>query len=154
MEAVLSWTVPFLPEGKPRHLLGVAEIDDIFKLVEMGIDTFDCVMPSRFGRMGTALVKIKNHKPKCKNYNDKYILDLTKTAFADDKKPIDEGCKCMVCQNYNRGYIHHLFRAKELLGYRLVTYHNLWFMERLVDEIREAIFNNELAKLKEHWLKL
>ena len=145
MEKVLDWVVPLLPKEKPRHLLGVGEIDDIFTLVEKGIDSFDCVMPTRLGRMGHLLVR--------KVENREWKLDITKAMYASDKRPIDENCDCFVCRNYNRGYINHLFRAKELLAYRLATFHNLFFLENLMREIRTAIKEEKLDQVKKKWLQ-
>jgi len=145
MEKVLDWVVPLLPKEKPRHLLGVGEIDDIFTLVEKGIDSFDCVMPTRLGRMGHLLVR--------KVENREWKLDITKAMYASDKRPIDENCDCFVCRNYNRGYINHLFRAKELLAYRLCTFHNLFFLENLMREIRTAIKEEKLDQVKKKWLQ-
>ena len=145
MEKVLDWVVPLLPKEKPRHLLGVGEIDDIFTLVEKGIDSFDCVMPTRLGRMGHLLVRNVE--------NREWKLDITKAMYASDKRPIDENCDCFVCRNYNRGYINHLFRAKELLAYRLATYHNLYFLENLMREIRTAIKEEKLDQVKKKWLQ-
>jgi len=142
MRDVLEWTVPFLPEHKPRHLLGVGEIDDIFALVEKGIDTFDCVMPTRLGRMGQILVQNKKE----------HSLDINKAEYAYDLGPIDENCGCWVCRSFSRAYLHHLFRAKELLAYRLATYHNLCFMENLVDKIRKSISDGSFLLLKKEWL--
>ncbi len=139
MVEVLDWVTPRLPEEKPKHLLGVGEIDDIFALVERGIDTFDCVMPTRLGRMGQILVKNQR-------------LDMTKAIYAEDKGPLDKECQCPVCHNYSRAYVHHLFRAKELLAYRLATFHNLWVMEELVGQIRQAIGKARLKELKAEWL--
>ena len=144
MEKVLDWVVPLLPKEKPRHLLGVGEIDDIFTLVEKGIDSFDCVMPTRLGRMGHLLVR--------KVENREWKLDITKAMYASDKRPIDENCDCFVCRNYNRGYINHLFRAKELLAYRLATYHNLYFLENLMQDIRMSIQEGRFDRLKKEWL--
>ncbi len=141
MIKVLDWVMPLLPAEKPRHLLGVGEIDDIFELVERGVDSFDCVMPTRLGRMGFALGKFK----------EKFLIDLNKAEFAEDKGPIEEGCQCFVCQNYSRGYLHHLFRAKELLAYKLATYHNLYFLEKLVGQIRSSIKEGRFLKLKKEW---
>ena len=135
---VLDWVTPILPERKPRHLLGVGEIDDIFSLVEHGIDTFDCVQPTRLARMGRLLAQNEN--------------DITKKIFAEDKKPIDPECQCYTCTHFSRAYMHHLFRVRELLAYRLVTIHNLWFIHRLVDDIREAIGNGTFLALKRRWL--
>lgn len=142
MVTVLDWVIPRLVSEKPRHLLGVGEINDIFELVQRGIDSFDCVMPTRLGRMGFCLAQ----------KTERFLIDLNKSIFAFDEKPIEEDCRCFVCQNYSRAYLHHLFGTKELLAYRLATYHNLWFLERLADNIREAIGQNEFLNLKKQWL--
>jgi tRNA-guanine transglycosylase len=148
MQEVLDWTVPYLPDKKPRHLLGVGEIDDIFALVERGIDSFDCVMPTRLGRMGHLL---------CRPYKDtknevKYSYDVTKPAFKASKEPLEKDCGCAVCRNYSRGYLNHLFKSNELLAYKLATYHNLSFMEKLVRKIRESINQGSFHKLKSEWV--
>jgi queuine tRNA-ribosyltransferase len=148
MKKVLEWVTPLLPENKPRHLLGVGEIDDIFTLVKAGIDTFDCVMPTRLGRMGHILTKIQNPKSKIQNFT----YDITKTKFAEDKKPLDPQCDCYVCRNFTRAYICHLFRSRELLAYRLATYHNLYFVNKLIAQIRQAIKENRLEELEREWL--
>ncbi len=141
MKEVLDWVVPLLPENKPRHLLGVGEIDDIFSLIKAGVDTFDCVMPTRLGRMGRILTKFQN-----------FTYEVTKTKFNEDKQPLDPQCRCYVCQNFTRAYICHLFRTRELLAYRLATYHNLYFINKLVSQIRQAIRENRLEKLEKEWL--
>jgi len=143
MRNVLRWVVPLLPEEKPRHLLGVGEIDDIFALVEQGVDTFDCVMPTRLARLGQILVQDRRKK---------YFLDINKAEYAQDLKPLDENCACWVCQNFSRAYLHHLFRAKELLAYRLASYHNLCFMTNLTEQIRQAIAEDRFEQLKKEWL--
>ncbi|MFH1832902.1 MAG: tRNA guanosine(34) transglycosylase Tgt [Candidatus Levyibacteriota bacterium] len=147
MRDVLNWVYPFLPEDKPRHLLGIGEVDDIFDAVDKGMDTFDCVIPTRFGRYGIVFVpkpegNIKNH----------FRIDLNKSIYARDKGPISKDCKCYTCQNFTRGYLNHLFRAQELLGYRLATYHNLYFIVDLVKQIRESILEGRFEKLKKKWL--
>ena len=149
MKKVLDWVVPLLPENKPRHLLGVGEIDDIFTLVKAGVDTFDCVMPTRLGRMGYILIKSQNSNVKCQNFT----YEITKTKFAEDKQPLDPQCDCYVCQNFTRAYICHLFRSKELLAYRLATYHNLYFVNKLVERIRQAIRENSLESLEKEFLQ-
>lgn len=146
MRDALEWTVPFLPEEKPRHLLGIGEIDDIFDAVEWGMDTFDCVIPTRFGRYGIAFVS-----PPEGNIKNKFRLQLSKTAYAKDSGPIDKHCGCYVCQNFTRAYIHHLFRAEELLGYRLVSYHNVFFLIHLVKDIRQAILDGRFGQFKKEW---
>jgi tRNA-guanine transglycosylase len=128
MANVLEWVTPVLPEDKPRHLLGVGEIDDIYTLISHGIDTFDCVQPTRLARMGILFVGTSE-------------MDITKLVFAEDTEPIDKTCQCYTCKNYSRAYVHHLFRVRELLGYRLATMHNVYFIHHLVSEIRDAIGN-------------
>lgn len=145
MKNVLDWVVPLLPKEKPRHLLGVGEIDDIFTLVEEGIDSFDCVMPTRLGRMGFCLIEGRE--------NERFLLDLNKANLETDEGPIDKECQCMVCKSYSRAYLHHLFRTKELLGYRLATFHNLFFLENLMREIRKAIEEEKFEQIKEKWLR-
>jgi len=152
MKKVLGWIVPLLPESKPRHLLGVGEIDDIFTLVKGGVDTFDCVMPTRLGRMGQILIKSSRFNPPAGGQNSKFTYDITKTRFAEDKKPLDPQCDCYACRNFTRAYICHLFRSRELLAYRLATYHNLYFVNKLVSQIRQAIKENRLEELKKEWL--
>lgn len=125
MEQVLSWVTPILPEHKTRHLLGVGEIDDIPTLISHGIDTFDCVQPTRLARMGILFPNI----------------DITKKEFEQDATPIYGG--------YSRAYLHHLFHVRELLGYRLATMHNLCFIHHLVQEIRDAIGNGTFSRYNE-----
>jgi len=153
MKKVLEWVGPLLLETKPRHLLGVGEIDDIFTLVKAGVDTFDCVMPTRLGRMGQILIKsprLKRRAGKSQNFT----YDITKTKFAEDKRPLDPQCDCYVCRNFTRAYLYHLFRSRELLAYRLATYHNLYFVNKLVFQIRQAIKEKRLEELEleKEWL--
>lgn len=153
MIQVLNWVMPVLQKEKkqrPVHLLGVGEIDDIFAAVERGVDMMDCVMPTRLGRMGHVLVK---QDVKRETRNERFTVDIAKSIFADDPGPIDEDCGCFVCQNFSRAYLNHLFRAKELLAYRLATYHNLYFMENLFAKIRGAIKKGGFLKLKKEWLR-
>lgn len=142
MRNICHWVSSYLPEEKPRHLLGVGEVDDLFDLVEEGIDTFDSVIPTRLGRMGWIMTSGKD---------DKY--DITKKSLADDSRPPDLTCCCWVCQNFSRSYLNHLFRAKELLAYRLATYHNLSFYRLLMAMIRQSILENRLAVFKKEFLK-
>ena len=144
---VIEWTVSELDAEKPRHLLGIGEVDDIFEGVERGIDTFDCVIPTRLGRMGHVFVS-----PPVGNSKNRFRYDITKSKFAKDMKPIDQKCDCYVCATYPRAYINHLFRAHELLAYTLASYHNVYFMVRLTDRIRESIIDNGFEKLKKEWI--
>jgi len=147
MQNVVDWTVPFLPDTKVRHLLGVGDIDDIFEIVERGIDTFDCVTPSRLGRVGCAFIH-----PGQGNTENRFRFDVTKSSYALSKEPLDNMCDCYVCTNFTRGYINHLFKAKELLGYRLVTYHNIYFIINLTKQIRQALLDGKFVEMKKEWL--
>jgi len=126
MKNALNWIIPYLPEDKPRHLLGIGYLDDIKKAVKCGIDLFDCVYPTRVARHGTLLTNSGE-------------MNIFKSSFKTDKKPIMKNCQCYTCQNYSRAYLHHLFKAKEMLAARLATYHNLWFMARFMEDIRQKI---------------
>jgi len=141
MRKAVSWIMPVLPPKKPRHLLGVGQIDDIFDFVKMGIDTFDCVIPTRLGRMGKALIK-----------GEKKPVDITKKKLRKNFFPLDKNCKCHTCQNFSRAYLYHLFQTKELLGYRLLTIHNLHFFIQLMQNIRQAIKKEKLKGLRNEYL--
>jgi queuine tRNA-ribosyltransferase len=130
MREVVGWSLGSLPEERPRHLLGIGDVDDIVHAVGAGIDTFDCATPTRLARHGSALV----HDPE-----GRWRLDLTKSAYRRSREPIDAGCPCPACREHTRGYLHYLTRAGELTGKRLLTLHNLTFMERLMRRLREAI---------------
>ncbi len=144
---VLDWTVDELDAEKPRHLLGIGEVDDIFESVERGIDTFDCVIQTRLGRMGHVFVS-----PSVGNVKNRFRFDITKSKFAVDMKPIDPNCNCYVCKTYPRAYINHLFRSRELLAYTLASYHNVYFTVSLTNKIREAIIEGNFEKLKKKWI--
>lgn len=128
MYQVLDWTMPLLPEEKPKHLLGIGSPEDIIQAVKKGIDTFDCVAPTRMGRNGSALLTTSGA-----------VLNLKSGRFLNDKNPIDKKCHCYACVNYTRSYISHLFKAHEMLGPILLTIHNLYFMENLMRTIRRGI---------------
>jgi queuine tRNA-ribosyltransferase len=130
MHGVLAFTVPLLPGEAPRHLLGIGEIDDLLAGIGMGIDLFDCAIPTRLARHGTALAP----EPKTR-----FRIDLTKSAYAEDDGPVVEGCGCEACRLHSRAYLHYLARNKDLTGTRLLTLHNLTYMERLVAGARDAI---------------
>lgn len=149
MYKVLNWVMPFLPENKPRHLLGVGEFDDIFQAIKQGIDTFDCVQPTRLARAGYVYTRIQNASEEQKEY-----IDINKQWYKEDTRPIDETCECYTCKTYTRAYIHHLFRVRELLSYRLATIHNLTYIHRLVTHIKEAVKEGTLLELERSWLIL
>lgn len=141
MRRVLEWVVPHLPEDKPRHLLGVGEIDDIFTLAEYGMDTFDCVQPTRLARMGRLFRKGEQD----------HQFDVTKAMEGKKDEPIDPQCHCPVCAHVSRAYLHHLFHVRELLAYHYATIHNLWFIHRLVEEIRASINEGTFLAFRKSW---
>ncbi len=145
MHQILEWTIPLLPEEKPRHLLGIGGVDDLFECVEHGIDMFDCVGPTRMARAGMLLLSPESGG----NTQNKFRLRVTNLKYRDDKLPLDPACPCYVCCNFSRAYIRHLFVAKELLAYRLASYHNVSFMMRLMRQIRESIINGTFLHLKQ-----
>lgn len=147
MYEIIDWTTDVISFEKPTHMLGIGEIDDIFAIIERGIDTFDCVVPTRLGRTGFFFVS-----PRTGNLKNRFRLSIDKSIFAKDKKPLDESCNCYVCQNFTRGYINHLFRSRELLSYNLLSYHNVYFLVSLTKEIRQSIINGNFSSLKKKWL--
>lgn len=147
MVNLIRLVISNLPKNMFRHVLGIGEIDDIFNIIENGADSFDCVMPTRLGRMGQILTA---QKPKAKS--QKFRYNILKSVYENDKSPLDAQCACWVCQNYSRAYIHHLFRARELLGYRLATFHNVYFLNSLLTEIRLSIKAGKFSELKTGWL--
>ena len=139
MHEMLEVTVPLLPEDKPRHLLGIGSPEDIFEGVARGIDIFDCALPTRIARNGAVFTRPGR-------------LNLRNAQYADDPAPIEEGCDCYACRHFSRAYLRHLIMAKEILGLRLATLHNLHFMLHLLREIREAILDGTFSALKEEFL--
>lgn len=137
---IVRWVNEELPEHKPRHLLGISEPDDLFVAVENGADTFDCVSPSRQAR-GASL------------YTTYGRVNASAARWRRHFAPIDEHCDCYTCQNYTAAYIHHLFKAKEMLASTLCTIHNERFTVRLVDRIRESIQQGTFTELREETLR-
>lgn len=131
MAEVVSFTVPKLAPERPIHLLGIGGIADIIKGVEAGIDTFDCVHPTRLARHGGALVM--------QGDGGRDHINLRNSRFLRDQKPLDPGCDCSTCKTYSRSYIHHLLKAQEVLAISLITMHNVRFMNRLMESIRMAL---------------
>jgi len=140
MYKVVNFTAQRLENKHPVHLLGIGDPHDIWNLVKSGIDTFDCVSPTRLARHGSALIKGKQDKKNIKN-----------TKFANDFSPIDNTCSCSTCKSYSLAYLHHLFKAGELLGLQLVTSHNIYFMNSLMELIRVSIENNNLEDAEKEW---
>jgi len=141
MFEVLAHTVQFLPRHKPRYLMGVGKPADIVEAVSLGVDMFDCVVPTRYGRNGTA-------------FTSSGKLVIRNSAHAKDTGPIDENCSCLTCLNYTRAYIRHLFNTDEILGLRLISYHNIYFYEKLMKDIREAIIEGDFERFKKEKLEV
>jgi queuine tRNA-ribosyltransferase len=136
MREVLGWTLRGLDDERPRHLLGIGDVDDIVHAVGAGIDTFDCATPTRLARHGTALVP---------DPAARWRLDLTKSRWRESREPIQDGCPCQACSDLTRGYLHYLARNRELTGARLLTLHNLTFMAELMRGLREAVERGDYA---------
>ena len=135
MYRIIDAVVPHLPQDKPIYLMRVGTPENILEAVSRGVDFFDCVLPARNGRHGHVFTKYG----KINIMNAKYELD---------KRPIDEGCNCPTCRNYTRGYIRHLFKAKEMLAMRLCVLHNLYFYNKLMEDIRNAIDGDYFEEFK------
>lgn len=136
---VVAGVNELLPEEKPRHLLGIGRVEDLFLGIEAGIDLFDCVAPTRLGRTGTLYTKKGN-------------LNITNAQYKEDFSPLEEGCGCYTCTHFTRSYLSHLFRSKEMLGARLASIHNLFFTVHLVKDIRQSILDGTFSDFKKEFL--
>jgi len=139
MQKIVNFIAPKMPIDAPRYLMGVGTPEDIIHAVEMGVDMFDCVMPTRNARNGWLFtrfgdIKIKNAK------------------YKDDVNPLDSSCQCYTCKNFSRSYLHHLFRIGEMLGSRLNTIHNLYFYKQMMMEMRQSIEKKEFSSFKKSFL--
>ncbi len=140
MGEVLEMTTGLLPREAPVHLLGIGEPDDLVRNITLGIDSFDCAVPTRLGRHGMALAPMPERR---------YRYDVSRAAHATDDGPLVDGCPCPACARFSRAYIHYLCRADELTGVRLVTIHNLAYIEAIVSGAREAILAGRLAAFRD-----
>lgn len=150
MRQAVEWTTSLLDPQKPRHLLGVGDIDDIFMGVERGIDTFDCVTPTRWARTGTLVVHPQTAK--AEGSANPYRLIISNQKYQTDLSPPDPTCNCWVCLTYTRAYINHLFRAGEILAIRLASYHNVYALVKLAERIRQSLESNQFEQLKQEYL--
>ena len=142
---ILDWVAPIIPEDKPHYTMGVGHSPmDLFEVVERGVDMFDCVTPTRVARNGRLYVH------KC--IDPAYHINIVNARFEKDSSPIDPGCSCFTCQHHTRAYLHHLFKAQELLAYRLATIHNVYFFLKLMTDMRAAIKEDKFIELKQTWL--
>ena len=149
MHRVIDWTVGELPRDKPRHLLGIGEPPDVFEAVARGVDTFDCVSPTRNARNGGVLKRLDDDGAPL----PKFRLNMRNAGFANDARPIDLDCDCYTCRHYSRAYLRHLFKAEELLARSLATVHNLRFMARLCEDVRQSLRDDAFEALKKEWLE-
>ena len=137
---IVRWCTEELPADKPKHLLGISEPDDMFEAVANGVDTFDCVSPTRVGRNGAA-------------YTLNGRFNVKAAIYKEDFSQLDPDCDCYTCTNYTRAYINHLLRAKEVLGYTLMSIHNEAFIIRLVADMRASIIDGTFEELRKSWLE-
>jgi queuine tRNA-ribosyltransferase len=136
---IVNFVVDLLPQNKPRYLMGVGVPEDIIEAVEDGIDMFDCVVPTRYGRNGTAFTSEGKHT-------------IRNAPYLEDFKPLDAECDCYCCKNFSRAYLRHLFNTEEILGLRLVSLHNIYFFLELMRKIRESIAVDKFIEFKKEFL--
>jgi queuine tRNA-ribosyltransferase len=140
MFEVISYTEPFLPKNKPRYLMGVGRPSDILGAIELGIDMFDCVIPTRMGRNARAFT----------HYGE---INMRNAKHKMDSNPLDKDCDCYCCANYSRAYLHHMFKVDEMLGAILLTTHNLYFYHSMIKGARIAIEQNRFSAYKKDFLE-
>jgi queuine tRNA-ribosyltransferase len=138
MLATLEVTTPFLPQERPRYLMGVGKPMDIVESVARGVDMFDCVLPTRSGRHGQAWL-------------DSGAINITNARFAEDTSPLDEGIDCPASRDYSKAYLHHLFKAGELLGQVLLSWHNIAYYQSLMQRLRDAIGAGQLQAFRDRF---
>ncbi|MBF0489083.1 MAG: tRNA guanosine(34) transglycosylase Tgt [Candidatus Omnitrophica bacterium] len=139
MFEALNWVIPHLPKDKPRYFMGIGLPDQIVRAVGLGIDMFDCSIPTRYGRHGSA-------------FTSKGRIVIVNSEFTKDFTPLDENCHCPVCKTYTRAYIRHLLKLNEITGVRLMSYHNLYFYVKLMERIRAAIEANHYEQFQKKFL--
>jgi queuine tRNA-ribosyltransferase len=140
MLGCLDFAVDMLPADRPRYLMGVGKPDDIVEAVVRGVDMFDCVLPTRSGRTGQA-------------FTPDGPCNIRNARFAEDQDPIEPGCPCPACTHFERAYVHHLVKSGEILGAMLMTQHNLWFYERMMQGLRDAIARGRLQDFASAFLR-
>ena len=139
INVTVKHTAPLLPSDKPRYLMGVGTYREMAQAISSGIDLFDCVIPTRFGRHGTALVKGKR-------------INIKNAKYKRDYRPLDETCPCYACKNFSRAYLNHMVRSQEMLGYIMLSLHNVTELIRFTQQIRQSILDNTFATKFAHWL--
>lgn len=139
IDTAVGWVTAILPEDKPRHLLGIGAVADIFAAVEAGIDTFDCVTPTREARNGAL-------------YTRSGRINILNQCYRNDFTPLEKNCGCSTCRDYSRAYLAHLFRAKEMLAATLASIHNLYFFVQLLKGIRQSILEDNFFAFRDQFL--
>ena len=139
MYNMISFAVSEMPQARPRYVMGVGLPEDILEAVSLGVDMFDCVVPTRYGRNGSAFTSLGK-------------ITVRNGAYARDQAPLDPHCDCTCCRNFSRSYLRHLFNTGEILGMRLVSYHNIYFFLDLTKKIRAAIREGRFAAFKKEFL--
>ena len=137
--AMLDYTIPYLPQDKPRYEMGIGAINDILEAVERGVDMFDCVLPTRIARHGTLMTSQGR-------------ITIRNNIYKEDFTPLDPECDCECCRNYTKAYLNHLYRNNEVLGSRLMSIHNLRFLIHFMEQVREAIAQDRFLEFKEYIL--
>lgn len=137
---IIEYTTEYLPAEKPRYLMGVGTPGELLEDISLGIDMFDCALPTRIARNGTV-------------FTGEGKKNLRNSQYKDDANPLDLDCDCYVCRNYSRAYLRHLIQAREILGMRLATYHNVYFLTRLMEKAREAIKRNSFERFKSEFME-
>ena len=138
MLEIADFTLPRLPDEKPKYIMGVGTPENLIELVALGADMFDCVLPTRNARNGQVFTRHGT-------------LNICNAQYRHDKRPLEPGCACYTCQNYSRAYLRHLYLAKELLAYRLNTLHNIYFFLKLMRQMREAIVQDEFDRFRKQF---
>lgn len=147
MLKVLEWTVPQLPSHAPRHLLGIGEMEDLFEGVARGIDTFDCVIPTRFARTANLMVA-----PSVPHRSSRGTINLRQARYRNDARPIEDDCPCYTCANYSRSYLRYLFSCQEILASTLCSIHNVTALLGLTRQMRHALEQGQFEQLRAVWL--
>jgi len=138
MHEIIYYTAPLLPSNKPKYLMGIGDLGDMLKAVDAGFDMFDCVMPTRNARNGTLFTSAGR-------------ISIKRTEFKADSGPLDQNCGCYTCRNFSKGYLRHLFLAREILSMRLNTIHNLYFYLDFFRNMRDSITEKNFKEFKEKW---
>jgi len=149
MYETLSWINPLLNPKKPKHLLGIGTVEDIFNSVLHGIDTFDCAGPTRIARAGY----IHIHPKSGGNIKNKFRIRISGAKYIEDNSKIDLYCNCDMCKRYTKAYLCHLFRSQEFLAYKIASYHNIFFYLNIMKQIRKSIKEKRFDELYSEWMK-